>query len=88
MMFNLLSQVLGTDYLFLNEPREIYMNADIGFDIWSKKASESVESVQIALAKPHIAANIINYLANDYRGYIEKMPEHIFRVSDLLYGLP
>jgi hypothetical protein len=45
MMFNLLSQVLGTDYLFLNEPREIYMNADIGFDIWSKKASESVESV-------------------------------------------
>jgi hypothetical protein len=89
-MFTLLSKLLGKTYLCLNEPREIYINADLSFDIWSKAAGDSGNSPSFMIQKPERVSKCISYLAEGHEGggYIEKMPEHILRVEELRLALP
>ena len=85
LMFTLLSKLLGKTHLCLNEPREIYINADLSFDIWSKAAADRGNSPSIIIQKPERVSKWISYIAEGHEGggYIEKMPEHILRVEEL-----
>jgi hypothetical protein len=88
-MFTLLSKLLGKTHLFLNEPREIYINVDLNFDIWSKAAADRGNSPSFLIQKPERVSKWISYIVDGHEGgYIEKMPEHILRVEDLRQALP
>ena len=89
LMFTLLSKLFGKTHLCLNEPREIYINADLSIDIWSKAAADRGNSPSFVIQKPERVSEWISYIAEGHEGgYIEKMPEHILRVEELRQALP
>jgi hypothetical protein len=89
LMFTLLSKFLWKTHLCLNEPREIFINSDLNFDIWSKAAAERGNSPSFLIQKPERVSEWISYIADGREGgYIEKMPEHILRVEELRQALP
>ena len=87
LMFKLLSSAVGKNALTLNEPREIYLNADQNFDVWSKKASLS-DVGNFNFSDLEKLKRIISHISQDKDAYIEKMPEHILRFSSLSKALP
>jgi hypothetical protein len=83
LMFDLLRESFHA--LALNEPREIYLNAcGRGFDIWSKKATKGT----FKLDNLERLRELLDYLTRGRELYIEKMPEHILRVPELIKAFP
>ena len=72
LLFNLIK---NEKILALDEPRELYLNAwGPEFDIWSSKSEERNSS---------IIPNKVKALSLPVLKYLEKMPEHIFRINEL-----
>lgn len=70
LMFELLKESVE---LALDEPRELYLNGwGKDFDIWSVKSKERAGKIIPTIVKEIYLPGIKNYL--------EKMPEHIFRI--------
>lgn len=77
----------------LDEPRELYLNFwTEQFDVWSKQSFDRKGQLS-SLQETNKLGDLYNSLFNDLGlseadSYLEKMPEHLFRVPQVLEALP
>lgn len=85
--FSLLKTNSTLKLVKLDEPREIYLSY-IGpcFDIWSALSRSRKGVLNPQITNP--LSSVLRQIDNNPITYIEKMPEHILRVSQLTQASP